>query len=495
VTLLASVPQLLPFSAATAVLAIAALLPAGRFGWPYWVRASLDICLFLALPFLAPSILGAGWDPPGGLADGEVLWNQLIRAGWWLLGARIGIGFGQFVRVLEHRPREAQLISDLAKAAIYGATVLAIIDLDFGLPLGAVLATSGIVAIVLGLALQNTLADVFAGIAVGVERPFQLGDVIWVDGGIQGQVVETNWRSTHIATDQGNVAVVPNSVLAKSRLVNLSSPTPVRRDTISLRLDIATPSDYCRLVLNAAVHACQLPLAHPAPVISCTGLYGDGATYEIAFSTANGDDLQPARDELFAHIQRHLRYAGIRFAIAGTGRTADVPPAVASPGPAELLQDCNVFHTLDDDLRRTLAAKLKQRKLKIGETILRQGEPSHALYLIAAGTIEVTRVENGKSRIVVRLSPGNSVGAVGLLTGAHDAATATAITHATVYVLEKIDLSEEVAAHPQLREGIEALAARGEEVLSQDAAAHQDTAALPSHQFLSRLRAFLGRRE
>ena len=485
----ASIFQFLPISLATAALGIAALFSAGRLKWPLWARSALNIGLFAALPMLCPAILGAAWEVSADLGPGELFWTRFVRAGWWVLGASIGIGFGRLLLLVEHRPREARLLSDLAQGVIYAAVFLAIIDLDFGLPLGGILATSGVIAIVLGLALQNTLADVFAGIAVGVARPYEIGDWIWVEGDIQGQVVEVNWRSTLISTDQNNVAVVPNSVMAKSRLMNLSSPTQVRRDTISLRLDVTVPTDQCRSVLGAAIRACRLPLPHPAAEICCTGLYGDGATYEISFSTASGAELQPARNELFAHLQRHLRYAGIRIAAAGLGTPSG--GVEAALGPLELLQDCNVFHFLADDLRAAIAAKLKPKRLKIGEAILRQGEPSRALYLISAGTIEVTRIENGASHVVARLSPGNSVGAVGLLTGAHDAATATALTVATVYVLEQAELSETLAAHPKLQEALEALASRGEEMLRQDAAAHQETAPLPPAQFLDRLRTFL----
>jgi CRP-like cAMP-binding protein len=325
--------------------------------------------------------------------------------------------------------------------------------------------------------------------AVGVARPYEIGDSIWVEGGMEGKVVEVNWRPTLIATGQNNVAVIPNSVMAKSRLVNLSSPIEIRRDTISLRLDGAVPTEYCRSVLSAAVRACRLPLSHPVAEICCTGLYGDGATYEISFSIANGAGLEPARNELFAHIQRHLRYAGIRIAVAGVAMPTDLPPPV--PGPTELLEDCSVFHFLGEDLRAAIAAKLKPKKLEVGEVILRQDEQSHALYLIAAGTIEVTRIEKGASHIVARLSPGNSVGAVGLLTGAHDAATATALTLASVYLLERAELSETLAAHPKLQEALDALARRREEMLQQDSAAHQEVAALPPGQFLDRVRVFL----
>ena len=84
--------------------------------------------------------------------------ERLIEAGRWLIGARGAIGIMRLIVVLAHRPRETQLISDLA-AAVYTATGLAIVDFVFAVSVGGLLATSGIIAIVLGLPLQSTLAE------------------------------------------------------------------------------------------------------------------------------------------------------------------------------------------------------------------------------------------------------------------------------------------------------------------------------------------------
>ena len=84
------------------------------------------------------------------------------------------------------------------------------------LPIGGPIATSGVLAIVLGLALQNTLADVFAGIAFGIEAPFNVGDRISAGEKIEGTVVQMNWRSIRILTDGDDVGDCSNSVVAKS---------------------------------------------------------------------------------------------------------------------------------------------------------------------------------------------------------------------------------------------------------------------------------------
>ena len=133
-------------------------------------------------------------------------------------------GVARLLLLLQNRSRETQILSDLVGAAIYVATELAVVDTVFAVPVGGFIATSGVIAVVIGLALQSTLSDVFSGIAIDIERPYRAGDVLSVEGGVEGRVREVNWRSTLIATGNGDVAVVPNSVMAKARLVNHINP-------------------------------------------------------------------------------------------------------------------------------------------------------------------------------------------------------------------------------------------------------------------------------
>lgn len=80
----------------------------------------------------------------------------------------------------------------------YILATLQIIDKLFGLPVGALLATSGAVAIVVGLALQSALGDAFSGIVLNLTRPYRIGDWIVVDSALEGQVIETNWRAASL---------------------------------------------------------------------------------------------------------------------------------------------------------------------------------------------------------------------------------------------------------------------------------------------------------
>ena len=89
-------------------------------------------------------------------------------------------------------------------------------------PNNLLLATSGVVAIVLGLALQSTLSDVFSGIVLNTTKPYQLDDWISIDG-TEGRVTDIDWRATRLQTSQGSMAVIPNSLAAKAKMTPASS--------------------------------------------------------------------------------------------------------------------------------------------------------------------------------------------------------------------------------------------------------------------------------
>ena len=106
-----------------------------------------------------------------------------------------------------------------------------------GLELQAItglLATSGIVAVVIGLALQNTLADVFSGFAVGLDQPFNPGDRVAISGEIEGVVVQLNWRSIRIETDGEDLVTIPNSIVAKSHIINRTSRSERRLVSVQI---------------------------------------------------------------------------------------------------------------------------------------------------------------------------------------------------------------------------------------------------------------------
>ena len=119
-----------------------------------------------------------------------------------------------------------RLLQDVLGALIFLVAIVAAAAYVMQLPVKGLLATSGVMAIVIGLALQSTLSDVFSGIVLNTTRPYQIDDWISIDG-TEGKVIDIDWRATRLLTGNGSMAVIPNSVAAKAKLLNFSRPADV----------------------------------------------------------------------------------------------------------------------------------------------------------------------------------------------------------------------------------------------------------------------------
>ena len=480
----------LPLSIGGLLLLAAALDARRDRRRPLWLRLLLRVAVFAALTWLLELALESPVAPQfHSTLPGERFLAQVVLIGWWMLGARVAVGLIRLVVVLENRPRETQIISDLLAGVIYIATALAVVNFVFAVPIGGLVATSGVVAIVLGLALQSTLSDVFSGVAIGLEHAYRPGDLLWVEGGVEGQVLQIDWRSTQIATAHNTIAIVPNSIMAKSRLENRSAPTPTRSVTVSVTTEADVDPRRPLLLLDAAIKACRLPLSQPAPSIYCIGLQGDGVLYEICFSVREFTDIAPARTEILAKVHRYLRYGGVALGIPGVA----APPTVSVPTMAELLRQSDLFGGLAPDEQELFAGRFTACSCEVGDMLLEEGQEPEALFLLASGTAEITTGTDAGKRLLAFVTPGDSVGMVALIVGGPSHVTATALTTLEAYRLNKADLVELLRSNPVLASNLEVLARRGLAWLQCEASAHMDLQIEQPEMFLSRVKQFLHR--
>jgi small-conductance mechanosensitive channel len=174
--------------------------PTGRLLVQILFFAGMSLVLYMA--GIAPH------QPDGIYTQGlAALLSKSARILWWTHLAWTIIGFIQIYVRLNRKPREAHLIQDIAIAVIYLGVALSVIGFVFGMPIGTLVATSGVIAIIFGLALQNTLGDVFSGIALTLGRAYAIRDWVELSDGTEGRVIETNWRSTNLLTATHSVVV------------------------------------------------------------------------------------------------------------------------------------------------------------------------------------------------------------------------------------------------------------------------------------------------
>src|SRR5215471_8570916 len=242
--------------------------------------------------------------------------HGVLQVAWWLWTAWFLVSVLRAFVIVEHRPREGKLLQDLLASLIYLAAVFAIIAYVFDLPIQGLLATSGAVAILLGLALQSTLGDVFSGLVLSFSRPYRPGDWISLDGGLEDCVLELNWRATHVLTGRRDLPIVPNSTIAKSKIVNVSSPSGLHGVTITVQLDATTAPATATELLGHALLNCRLIVATPAPTITVKAINATYTECEITFFVDELAAVTRAQNQVFDLIVRHLAVAGIALARA-----------------------------------------------------------------------------------------------------------------------------------------------------------------------------------
>jgi small-conductance mechanosensitive channel/CRP-like cAMP-binding protein len=467
-------PTLIP------ALALFALAVLGRLilrRFPGWVRLIFDaLFFFLFSAYLFAHAIFPVFTPLKGAVDSYALWLRAIGGAWWWLGARLLIAVIGFAVHRDRRSREARLFSDLAAAVIYIATATIVLNSVFSIPVVGVVATSGVVAIVLALALQNTLADVFAGIAVGIEAPFQVGDEVQIGDKTEGQIVQVNWRSVRVQTDGNDVAVIPHSVVAKAQIVNRSSPSQKRAATVQISCPVTAIPERVIEALQHAIDLCPDILTTPAPKAALVRMGALHSLYEVSFVVPTTSHLSATRDQLLRSARRQLDYAGL------LDKCDHVTARV------RLLRDLVLFESLPEENIAQLAAHLQSHRLEPGEVLFAQDSGDTFLYVIAAGVVELV-CDNGTSQDRIgRMGAGEYLGDIALLTGAPHPATATAHTYCEVYRLARESITPLLSTNPTLAADFERSVRRGLSMLHREVAVRASPSIGPTGQLLARIR-------
>lgn len=401
------------------------------------------LTLLLMNEDVSPLLTGSG------VPDGpEGHWLRCVGILWWVIAARLTASLMRSALERDALSREARITADLLSGLIYLATFLIILDFVLLLPVGGLVATSGVVAVVIGLALQNTLADVFSGIAVGIERPFGAGDRITLADGVEGTIIEINWRSIRIQTDGEDVATIPNSVVAKAQILNRSVPTKRRSVHVVVTCAAEAEPEVVLELLRRAAMLCPTILAAPSPLASMIRLGVRTNTYAIDYFVADTAAITRSRTSLLAQTHRQMRYAGL------LPDTAEALRGAAAADRA-LVDTLPVFAALTHEHRDALAARIKRRPMRTGEAILERGADPDELILISAGVIDILSGTGEEPTVLRRAGPGEAIGDIGLVAGKARPYSARAATDGLLLVLSRNDLLALIEEDDQLASDLE----------------------------------------
>jgi small-conductance mechanosensitive channel/CRP-like cAMP-binding protein len=369
---------------------------------------------------------------------------SLFKIVWWIAASWLLAGFVRTILVFKRRPMETQFFQDICAGIIYVGAVLGIIAYVFDMAISGLLAASGVIAIVLGLALQSTLGDLFSGVVLNLAKPYHPGDWVILDGGLEGRVIETNWRATQILTEARDTAIVPNSLVAKARIINASRPTAAHGITVRVRLDPTETPSRVVAVLENALMSCNLILRLPPATVAVGSLDALAIECELEFFVSDIELAPLAQNEVFDLVYRHCLSARLRLGPPARSSLA-LSPRAARPGtddiPARLLQRLAIFATLSEAERAALAPLLKRHVFKTGDVLVEQGVVAPALFVLASGVLAASQAQGDRQIDVMRLAPGDFFGQASVLNGAVTAFKVRALTRGTLYAIGREDIA------------------------------------------------------
>lgn len=207
-----------------------------------------------------------------------------------------------FVVALSINPWRVDRVPERFPNIVQDALVIALFGLVATLILrDRMMATTAVGAVVIGLALQDTLGNLFAGLAIQVEKPFRVGDWVTI-GGQDGLVSEITWRATKVRTKAGNFVVVPNSVLAKDTITNYCEPNRTLRLQVEVGASYDVPPNVVKSVIRTALE--HVPeISHERAPEALLAEFGDFAiVYRVRFWISDFEDDERAKDLVRSRI-------------------------------------------------------------------------------------------------------------------------------------------------------------------------------------------------
>ncbi len=406
-----------------------------------------------AFAALTAVLFATGVSPlavPASLAWLDRIAVQAICIAWWL---QCAIVFSLLLNhlLLPRAWRNQRLFHDLAEAIVFGAAAVAALGYVLGLPLSGLVATSGAVAVILGLALQNTLNDVFSGLVLNTTQPFRLDDTVSI-GELEGRIVESNWRATKLIDSLGNLVVVPNSTAARATIVNLSEPAGLHGVTLALDLDPAVRPAVAVGALERAAASSLDVLARPAPIAVVKAFRANAIQYELVCYVDALQKKITVRNALYDLAHRHLAAAGVAWRPLAGSAPASVSTSLGQPVSRRLLllRAVELFARVDDDDLAVLADALVARSFGKGDVIDASNAESRVLTIVESGVAAVFVPGASGDVEVRRMAPGDAIGQSVVLAGTRLHATVHAVTAMTVHQLRSEDLSALIARKPAL---------------------------------------------
>jgi small-conductance mechanosensitive channel/CRP-like cAMP-binding protein len=361
-------------------------------------------------------------------------------------------------------PRVHVEVPSLVRDILQGLAFLVIIIFVLqgaGVNLFGLITTSAVLTAIIGLALQSTISNLFAGLSLQVDRTIGVGDWIHV-GSRVGRIAEIKWRSTLLVTRDGDNVILPNAHLLQNEVLNYSKPTNKHRMTLKIGFGYRhAPNEVKRMLIDCARGAPGV-LTEPAPDAFPVDFADSAVTYALRYWI---DDVQ-REAPIEGEVRTRVWYAAQRenveipfpirtvFMNQVSKSEADEEAEREVAERASVLARNELFRTLEPKELEILAREARTVRFAHGEIIIRQGDPGDSLYLVQRGDVVVRLAVEGAEREVATIHAGQFFGEMSLVTGEPRRATCAAKTDVLCHVVDHTALRQLLSERPTIADQV-----------------------------------------
>ena len=428
-------------------------------------------------------------------------------------GALAAVGMIGFVLFNAALPRLHLSVPKILQDVLVGvASVVAlfVVASRVGIDVSGLVATSAVLTAVIGLALQDTLGNIVAGLALQTDDSIRVGDWIEVGGKI-GKVTEIRWRYTAMETRDWETVILPNNQLVKNQVSILGRRTG---EVVKLRcwvyfhVDFRYSPSLVREVIEKALQGSPLRSVARTPAPDCVlvDTKESYARYGIRYWLEDLSLDVGVDADVLTRAYNALRRAQIPLSMPAHAlfMTEDTPERRHEKAKREVehrlqaLENVDLLSPLSQKERSQLAEALRFTPFGRGEILAKQDDRGNCMYLLTAGRVAVlVSTDDGHEREVARLEAGSFFGEMSLLTGERRTATITALDEVECYRLDKSAFEQVLVARPKVAEYLaEVLARRKTELTAaredMDHEARSAHMAASKSDLLGRIRGFFG---
>jgi small-conductance mechanosensitive channel len=356
------------------------------------------------------------------------------------------------------RSHFSTIFKDLVMFSLWGIVVGVVLYTDFGVQPLSILTTTTVVAAVVGLALQETLSNIFSGLMLQLSKPFEPGD--WVKAGdFIGRIRGIGWRSTIVMTRANERLDIPNATIGKEVLVNYAEDEIC--DEISIGISYNVPPNRVREVVVKVLHDLPHVLPQRTPLV-LPWEYGESAIrYRIRYWISDYTFQEQVHAEAVSSLWYALRRnrMEIPFPIRTLElRRARPNRAAEAEYERELIHELrkvDFLRELDDSSLRLLLSSVQVHEFGAGEALMRQGEAGETMYIIRHGHVEViAHGAAGSDRHLATMGSSQVIGEAALFTGEARTATIRALDDVEVIEISRDGLTRLFKQSPNTAKAI-----------------------------------------